>query len=219
MVYPFNKTNRKKTLLLVLTLLMVVCTGFYLIRMESNEIINNICSSNTTILNSRNTVLGFFVALICFECLLPSAIMLWFYYKIAAKVKCFHNISKRLNQDQNQEHHLQNYQRKKVALKTLRILIIMYMLFVFPGRLFGFSCVFIFFDAPSVFRQSVFIIAVYFMDIFLYLNNVCNVFVYTWHIVGFRRFLKKFLTFGLLEKRKVQNPKHQSVINEAYTMS
>jgi len=82
----------------------------------------------------------------------------------------------------------------------------MYMLFVFPGRFFIVSCILVNFYDPVYYMRhlNVFVIAAYFLEISTYTNNMGNVFIYTWLIVGFRRFLQIVFTFGLLERQSNQ---------------
>jgi len=219
MVYPFIAPLRKKILIVVLVFTLVMCIGCNVPMMESNDVIDNQCFSFTKILNSKTTIVAFYISSSCFDCLIPLAVILWFYYKISVKVKHFDNTSKRL--DQNHQQQLQNYRRKRVALKTLRTLIIMYVAFVFPGRFYFLSFMFLYiYDSVSYLRHfDVFSTVSQFMQILVYLNNIGNVFIYAWLIVDFRQFLKKVFTFGLLEKRTAQNPRLTGETRELYVLS
>jgi len=211
MVFPLKQPIRKKILFAVLVFTMVVCVGLYVPMMERNRITNNKCHLFG---NSKITITAFYIGYICFDCLIPTVVMLWFHYKISVKFECLHDISKIL--DQNALQQLQNNKRKKAALKTLRTLIIMYVLFVFPGRLFMVIHVLISFNAKLLYQRHVkeFTITTKLMEISVYFNNIGNVFIYAWLIVGFRQFLKNLFTFGLLKESNTApetNIKHNTI--------
>jgi len=205
MVFPFKQPIRKKILLVVLLSIMVFCTGFYVPLMRSNRIINNKCYMFKTIVSSNTSITAYYISMVCLDCLIPSVVIVWLYYKISVTFECVHNNSNR--PDQNQQ--LQNYKRKKAALKTLRALTIMYVLFVFPGRFFVLGHELIYTNANSFYQRhaDAFILTARLMEISLYVNNIGNVFVYAWLIVGFRQLLKNILTFGLLNRQSntIQN--------------
>jgi len=199
MVHPFKSPMRKKYLSVILALLMVVCTGFYVPVMESTSFMNNQCLHSNSIFDS---ISAYLIGGICVDCIVPSVLILWFYNKISVKVKSFHRISNELNQNEQQ---FDNYTRKKVALKTLRTLIILYVLFIYPGR-FGFVSINIisFYD-PLLYKRhaNAFNIILNLMENSVYINNMGNVFIYAWLIVDFRRFLKKVFTFRIFERQNL----------------
>jgi len=218
MVSPFKAPIRKKILFVVLVALLVTCTGCYIPLMKIHLFTNNECLSYANILNSKTTITAYFVGSLFYDCLIPSILMVWFYFKISVNVKQFHDTNK--TSDQN--HELQNHTRKKVALKTLRTLIIMYILFVFPGRFFSASVILIMVKAPLFYSQHyIALVKAYnLMEISVYLNNMGNIFIYAWLIVGFRRFLKRVFTVGLLERQSntVQKSRHSSETRETYVL-
>ena len=216
MVYPFKTPIKKKILSIFLFFLIVAGIGFYFPLMNAHEMENNECLSLTTLLQSKIIITVYFVGGIFYDCLIPSAIMVWFYFKISANIKEFHNTSKTLDQNHKQtnaKQDLQIYARKRVALKTLRTLIIMCILFITPGRIFSAAVMLIVVKAPSFYRQHyiAFSKAYNLMEISVYLNNMGNVFVYAWLIVGFRGFLKRAFIFALLKRKYSLTVKNGSI--------
>jgi len=201
MVHPFKAPIRKKSLSVILLLLMLACTGLYILFMESLYM-RHLCSSQYTItLDVLSNITPFLIGSFCIDCLFPSVLILWFYYQISKKVRSFNKVSKRL--DLNQEHQFDNYARKKAALKTLRTLIVMYLVFIYPGRSCFVIIIFLSYNAPLLYNRNYisFNIILNSMEIFVYLNNMGNVFIYAWLIVAFRRFLKRIFTLRIFKRQ------------------
>ena len=123
---------------------------------------------------------------------------------------CFYlKISQRLSQDEHSSiANLQSHSRNHKALKTIRNLIIIYAVCVFPARLFAIMRQIkglfkeIPFESPFTVFNSLFKVANAIFNCFWYSNNVLNVLVYAKMIKGFRRFLCNLLTLGVVGRRK-----------------
>ena len=200
MVYPFKASITKSTVLIILVLLFVACTGLY-VPLMIGQFSQYLCSGYATGLDTKHITM-YLIGNICTDCMIPSVLIVWFYYRISIKVKSFHKIRKNLDNNQQLDNHI----RRKVARRTLRTLIAMYILFVYPGRLGFISIICIAFYDPLLYNRhySVFNTIIGFLNISIYFNNMGNVFIYAWLIVGFRRFLKNIFTFRLLERQTLR---------------
>ena len=123
------------------------------------------------------------------DCFLPAS-LLYFFYR---------NIWRKLRDETPTAANMELEERNRVALHTLRNLIFVYVLTVFPGRLVvtsfhiyeNFMTVDV--SAMHVFHELFSLLSL--------LNNIVNIFVYTVIIKDFRLYLWKIFTFSIIRRK------------------
>ena len=138
--------------------------------------------------NTENTVHVVFERFL--DCVFPVLLMLFFYNKIK------HNFTKdSQSKTMIASHRYSNTARKRKenALQTLKYLLIVYVVCVFPGRLFGTIAYLVSIYNLTVFNKYLKILdPIYYVLLFACsLNNMVNVFVFLWMMPDFRRFVKR----------------------------
>ena len=134
------------------------------------------------------------------ESFLPFAIMLFLYHKI----------KKRLNAEENENSFAlsdQSRRRNRKAVRTIRGLVLLFLLTVIPGRVFNIlNLVLINYgsDSKSPFSMVLFVFMTILLPLYtliFFMNNILNIFIYAKMIPGFRRFLLTVFSFGMYGKR------------------
>ena len=123
------------------------------------------------------------------DCFMPAALLYFFYRKILVV----------LQNERPTPSNMELAKRNHVALRTLRNLIIVFVLTVFPGRLVltGFH---IYENFKTVDVSAIHVYHELFSLLSL-ANNIVNIFVYAVMINDFRVYLWKIFTFSLVRKR------------------
>ena len=133
-------------------------------------------------------IISFEVVRTLSESIIPLIFMMYFYKGIYKKIKESETL---LNSTSAQQ---QLLKRNKKAVKTVKWLIILYILFVFPAKML----------LLIILMEKNELWVIIFFQIFsvlCYFNSSINVFVYLRIIKGFRNFVFNIFTFGLAMKR------------------
>ena len=144
---------------------------------------------------STSNILAYDVSYMFLDSVFPVALMTHFYRKIKQKIDDDKTNSFELNP--------QSRQRNHTALKTIRSLIMVYIICVCPARIiYAFlHTVNIYAQREPLFHATLisYISVIRALTVFTYyFNNLLNVFVYAKMMTGFRQFLIHVLTFKFL---------------------
>ena len=192
---PFaNKTTKCQCSVIIIVIILSCCLLYMPYMLNTRLIVDENgktqCVDAMRRLSAAYCVL-YLISLRMFDCFLPTSLMYFFYCRIRDWM------SKEVNNFPLTE---ESKQRNKLALKTLRNLIIVYIACVFPGRL-----VIVGLNIADKYRTDGAVVTVnYFhfvqelFSLIALFNNVINVFVYAVMIKDFRRFILTLLTFGRL---------------------
>ncbi|XP_066933598.1 melatonin receptor type 1B-B-like [Clytia hemisphaerica] len=180
-VNPFGKRTSKRACLLTMCFLSIVFLGMFTDFFVGNKLENRKCYAVPDSYGRTGNVV-FTILERLFDCFLPTCIMTVCYQRIMCSFK---------RQDRRASCKT-SLKRKQTALRTLKYLIIVYVVFVFPGRIFG-TVVYLF----SLYNEAWFqeylgtLTPIYFTLLFMCsFNNMVNVFVFIWLVPEFRKFVK-----------------------------
>lgn len=195
---PFvSKATKCQCSIAIMMIMLSCCFSFVPYMLNTRLIVDD--QGSTQCLDAlRGLSSTYFVPYLIFlrvlDCFLPSSLMYFFYRRIR------NWMNEEVNRFPLTE---ESKRRNKLALKTLRNLIIVYIACVFPGRLViaglnledryragGTERVYYFYFVQELFS----LIALF--------NYVVNVFVYAVMIKDFRKFILTLITFGRLWKYK-----------------
>ena len=163
-------------------------------RNNTSGVESTLCYNGIQTFGTVNSVL-YRVANRLLDCAIPAALMCYFYRRMSACMKTDGALLLANNS-------LNSQQRNRVALRTLKNLILVYVMCVFPGRLLVLTQLAItqFVLGAEASRQntSLFSFVHLLLGLLYTSNNAVNVLVYARLIEGFRRFLKRLFTCGYL---------------------
>ena len=189
---PFAIKGTKCKYSIAILLFVVFCSLSFVPFIKKTKVIVNAnnhlrCEDGMRNFEARDYILyAFFLRTL--DCFLPASLMYCLYHRIRVW----------MNNDVN---HLplteESKKRNSLALKTLRNLIIVYIAFVFPGRLVV-TALHIEDNFRANERSHYFSLIHELSSLVSLLNNVVNVFVYAVMIKDFRKFILNLVTFGRL---------------------
>lgn len=210
-VHPFKTSFKKRHILIVFILVWIVCimvnVPAYMPFFVGNSE-NNVLEGNESI--------SFSIILLMLDCIFPSVIIAFLNWRISRYLKknSFTNetpmniipssVSSRVNRQEiasstsSSSQQCCRNKKNENATKTLRNLVIIYILCVWPGRLEHIA-MFLFVKFELLFYLENYLIISILdesFDFLMFVNNVVNVFVYAFMIRKFRSFLWKLLSCG-----------------------
>ena len=171
----------------------------------SENVESTLCYNGIQTFGTVNAVL-FRVANRMLDCVIPVALMCYFYRRMSASMKTNSALLLAVTTTTNST---KSQHRNRVALWTLKNLILVYVFCVFPGRLLVLMQLAItqFVLGADMSRQNASLFSfIHLLLGMLYMsNNGVHVMVYARLVQGFRRFLKQLFTCGYLRSR-LQRP-------------
>jgi len=197
-VYPFEDKIKKRSFFIAYIFMLLLDSGIYvyptLLVIPDKGFCRIVINTN---------FLLFFGFEFTFDCILPFVSMIYFYKQICKTINGSSAASgssssasessstatgvSLQNTDLSQQQ-LQQHRRNKTAMKTLKWLIIIYMLSIFPGR---------FMELLRMFRSYLNLQYSQMLIDFAFLirltNNMVNILVYVSMIKGFRKYLIKII--------------------------
>ena len=181
-VNPFGKRTSKRACLAAMLFLSAVFLGMFTDFFIGNKFENHRCFAVPDSYGRTGNVV-FTILERLFDCFLPTCIM----------TVCYQRILGSFNRQDRRASCKASLKRKRTALRTLKYLIIVYVVFVFPGRIFG-TIIYLFslYINKAWFNEYLGTLnPIYFTLLFMCsLNNMVNVFVFIWLVPEFRKFVK-----------------------------
>ena len=167
-VLPFTRRVRKRVYALICFVIYICMYVYHLIQFLWD-----------LSLLSRNFYYGL---RIIGDSVLPTISMYIFYFKMSKVLT-----AQTLAQDSSQEN-LQ-LQRHQVALKTLKSLLAIFTVCVFTIRVLTFTMIFVVVNNKQILGYQYYWLIIHVADFLLLINNIANVFVCSWKIKDFRKFI------------------------------
>ena len=134
-------------------------------------------------------VLIYMTSVVIVDCIIPLVLMVVFYRKMSKKLKSDVPVSEHTQIDRNQK-------RKLQACRTVFYLVVIYGVFVVPGRFFVLVADYLFRFKSDFFDSEEGVVLMYiwksFIMFWIYINNFANIFIYAAMMKDFTRFLVSF---------------------------
>ena len=196
-VHPFKKRLTKTKYFAAVCIVSCLVISLYLDSILRNEVTPavgtpgkkciEIASHYTSIENTLHVISERLL-----DCVFPVLFMVYFYNKL--KTTLFADSQdKAASPSKRKLFNAKSQKRKEDALKTLKYLLIIYVVCVFPGRLFGTIAYLISIYNNTIFNNYLKVLdpVYYFLLFACSLNNMVNVFVFLWMMPDFRRFVRR----------------------------
>jgi len=189
-VHPFKKKIRNTKLFLICLSLWGFFVGFYFY-LTLDVVLTPDGTCNFLVKPVKNFI--YLVTERFLDCVLPTFVMVYLFRGIRKKISSSVQSIRRDSFVGPQQ------VRYRTALATLKNLVIVYVVFVFPARLMQVSHYSLFLIDPEFVmrnRDTINNMRLY-INIHFSVNNIINFIVYARMIPGFRRFIIKVITFGI----------------------
>eukprot|EP00111_Clytia_hemisphaerica_P011630 TCONS_00034179-protein len=203
---PFHKSLHKKHYLLLSVLICFVSAMFLFPIIRETRVIGQTCFNGIQSFRTSVAVI-YRIANRFLDCFIPAALMCYFYRKMSRGLK----MDAMLNSMTSCQ------RRNRLALKTLKNLILVYVLCVFPGRLMVLIQMVVL-QLVQTSDPTLFSCIHLFLGFLYTSNNTVNVFVYARIIADFRRFLRSIVTLSCLRKPQDKFSSQQTRVHELKTL-
>ena len=193
-VHPFKARLTKSKYFAAICIVTCLVVSLYLDSILRNKVIvgekGKSCIEISSYYSNTENIL-YVVSERLLDCVFPVMVMYYFYNRI--KVNLFNNSQNTgASSGTRTLSNAKSHKRKVDALKTLKYLLIIYVVCVFPGRLFA-TIAYILSILSSIFHSYLKVLdpVYYFLLFACSLNNMVNVFVFLWMMPNFRQFARR----------------------------